>query len=79
LGESGVKRDRPPNWAHIDQYLAIECKLSLDQAWELTLPEVAVYLSKLHATHAEPEWFIKAWKKAKNSRERLEAVRRMME
>lgn len=69
----------PTNWAFIDQRIMEAFKYTLDDAWELTLSEISTHLEKLTPTVAEPEWFVKAWRTAKDDRAKLLAMAELME
>ncbi len=51
---------------------------TLLQVWELTLPEIATHLEKLTPTVAEPEWFVKGWRGAKDDRTKLALMAELM-
>jgi hypothetical protein len=68
-----------PNWAKIDQQLCEAYGYTLDQAWDLSLPEVAAMMSKLAATTGEPDWFVQAWRGGGNPEAKLIALKRLLE
>lgn len=51
---------------------------TLPELWELTLPEIATHLEKLTPTVSEPEWFVQAWRDAKDDLERLTLLRKLL-
>ena len=69
---------RATNWAYIDQFLMKEFTYTLDQAWELTLPELAVHLEKFLPRVSEPDWFVKEWREAATGREKMVAMQRLI-
>jgi len=55
-----------------------EFPYTLDQAWELTLPELAVHLEKFLPRVSEPDWFVREWRAATTGKEKAAAMQRLM-
>lgn len=80
MGEAGEQEEdgRATNWAYLDQYMMKEFAYTLDQLWEMTLPETSVLLQKFLPRITEPTWFINEWREATNGLDKMLAMQRLM-
>lgn len=69
---------RATNWAYLDQYMMREFSYTLDQLWEMTLPETSVLLQKFLPKVSEPDWFVHGWRSATSGKEKADLMIKLM-